>query len=477
MSLEQVPVGSLMPDRFKSILTERQSEELDRAIERSHQLLGGRVVWTVNSTSRGGGVAEMLWSLVAYARGAGVNARWTVIEGSEDFFRTTKRIHNMLHGSEGDGLGLGAEDESVYLGVGAENARELGRLVRPTDVVLLHDPQTGGLVAPLRETGAKVIWRCHVGVDTANDNVRAAWRFLLPHIRDADAYVFSRDSFIWDDLDRSRAVIIPPSIDAFSAKNQDLSPAHTAAILHAAGIQNGTTAPGSPTFVRHDGTPGRVDRRAELHESRMLESTDRVVVQISRWDRLKDHAGVLDAFREGIAPVSDAHLVLAGPSAAAVSDDPEGLAVLEEITARREACPEPVRDRVHLASLPMEDAEENAAIVNALQRRADVIAQKSLAEGFGLTVSEAMWKGRPVVASDVGGIRDQIFEGETGVLVEPADLEGFAEAVRGLLDDPERAERLGHAAREQVRSAFLGPRHLTQYVELFGALLGTPAAA
>jgi trehalose synthase len=199
-------------------------------------------------------------------------------------------------------------------------------------------------------------------------------------------------------------------------------------------------------------------------------------VQISRWDRLKDHAGVLEAFREDIAPRGPGHLVLAGPAAAAVSDDPEGKEVLEEITALREDCSREVRRRVHVASLPMEDAEENAAIVNALQRRADVIAQKSLAEGFGLTVSEAMWKGRPVVASDVGGIRDQISDGETGVLVQPRDLSRFAEAVRELLGDSERAGRLGAAAREQVRDAFLGPRHLTQYVELFIGLISAPDA-
>jgi trehalose synthase len=195
------------------------------------------------------------------------------------------------------------------------------------------------------------------------------------------------------------------------------------------------------------------------------------VVQVSRWDRLKDPVGVLDSFRQQIAPRSDAHLVLAGPSTAAVADDPEGTEVLSEVARLRAGCSAELRDRVHLLSLPMDDIGENAAIVNALQRRADVAVQKSLAEGFGLTVAEAMWKARPVVASRVGGIREQIAEGDTGLLVDPHDLDGFGDAVLSLLRDPGRARTMGDRAREEVRELFLGPRHLRQYVDLFEHLL------
>ena len=169
------------------------------------------------------------------------------------------------------------------------------------------------------------------------------------------------------------------------------------------------------------------------------------------------------------------HLVLAGPDVFAVDDDPEGAEVLEETEAAWRELPPRVRRRVHLALLPMDDADENAVIVNALQRRADVVVQKSLAEGFGLTVSEAMWKARPVVAADVGGIRDQIEDGVTGRLVEPRDLRAFGLAVRDLLDDPHGAERLGEAAQARVRSDFLGPRHLGQYVALLDAVLSAQA--
>jgi trehalose synthase len=224
-------------------------------------------------------------------------------------------------------------------------------------------------------------------------------------------------------------------------------------------------------FTRRDGTPGRVDRRAELSGSEPLPAGATAIVQVSRWDTLKDPLGILEAFCDGISARTDAHLVLAGPSTAAVADDPEGVEVLAQVGRRRAGCPPPLRDRVHLFSLPMDDVEENAAMVNALQRRADVVVQKSLAEGFGLTVAEAMWKARPVVASRVGGIREQIVEGETGLLVDPRDLGAFSDAVIGLVENPAPAREIGRAAREEVRELFLGPRHLRRYLDLFEELL------
>jgi trehalose synthase len=469
-ALKHVQVAPLPPVRFKEILSEDQSRVLDETIERGDELLSGRVVWNVNSTMRGGGVAEMLASLVAYARGAGVDSRWVVMRGDPDFFRVTKRIHNMLHGSEGEGDGLGPEARRTYESTCAVAARELAELTEPGDLVVLHDPQTAGLVQPLLDDGARVVWRCHVGVDLPNDTAREAWRFLLPHVAPADAYIFSREAFAWDDLDRSRVVIIPPSIDAFSAKNQSLAPDTVGAILAAAGIAEGESTV-TAQFARQDGSRGRVNRQADLNGTRPLPAGARAIVQVSRWDRLKDHAGVLRAFCDHVATASDAHLILAGPSTAAVADDPEGPGVLREVLATREGCFAEARDRVHVVSLPMVDPEENAAIVNALQRSAAIVVQKSLAEGFGLTVAEAMWKGRPVVASRVGGIQDQIVDGDSGVLVDPLDLDAFGLAVRDLLGDPGRAEELGRRAREDVRDSFLGPRTLAQYVELFGGLL------
>ena len=476
MGIEHVPVAPIPPQRFMDILQAEQAEEFEHTISRGRALVGQRVIWNVNSTARGGGVAEMLASLLAYTRGAGLDARWVVIGGDPGFFRVTKRIHNMLHGSPGDGMGLGADDAAAYLDTAASNARELVPLIRRSDIVLLHDPQTAGLVEPVRACGAHVVWRCHVGIDSADEFARAAWEFLLPHVQLADAVVFSRRAYVWEGLDEARVSVIPPSIDAFSAKNQALAPAVVTAILRAAGVEPGTPN-GRPAFVRMDGTPGRVDRRVELSGSLPLPADVPAVIQVSRWDRLKDPVGVLDSFRDRIAPRSDTHLVLAGPSTAAVADDPEGAEVLSEVARRRAGCPPEIRDRIHLLSLPMDDIEENAAIVNALQRRGDVVVQKSIAEGFGLTVAEAMWKARPVVASRVGGIREQIVEGDTGLLVDPRDLPGFADAVLGLIREPERAREIGDGAREAVRELFLGPRHLRQYVDLFEQLLRAAARA
>ena len=196
-------------------------------------------------------------------------------------------------------------------------------------------------------------------------------------------------------------------------------------------------------------------------------------MQVSRWDRLKDPVGVIEGFAQHIAPSGDeVHLILAGPAVAAVSDDPEGQEVLQECRDVWDTLDADVKGKVHLACLPMEDAEENAAIVNALQRRADVVVQKSLAEGFGLTVAEGMWKSRPLVASKIGGIQDQIVHGESGLLIDdPRDLESYGKAVVELLSDDERSFEMGSKARDRVRDEFLGARSLIQYVNLFEELL------
>jgi trehalose synthase len=471
-ALTHVPVAPLPPQRFRQLLGPRY-EEVAEGIRRAQDLFAGRAVWHVNSTARGGGVAELLQSLLAYARGAGVDARWVVIEGNPDFFTITKRIHNHLHGSSGDGGELGEDERDKYEAALSANASELADAVVPGDVVFLHDPQTAGLVPGMRAAGGRVVWRCHVGVDMANDLARETWSFLRPYVEKAEAYVFSRREFVWDGLDPARVWIVPPSIDAFSPKNQDLAAPVVGAILGAAGLStvDGTEA---PTFSREDGTPGRVERRASLDEAEPLTPRAKLVTQVSRWDRLKDPAGVLRAFAEHVED-SDAHLMLAGPSVGAIADDPEGAEVLGEVREQCGALELDVRERVHLAQLPMEDAEENAAIVNALQRRSDVVVQKSLAEGFGLTVAEAMWKARPVVASRVGGIQDQIVDTESGLLVDdPADLVGFGTAIDGLLRDPVRAARLGEAARERVRDQFLGTRQLIQYLNLLDRLVNNP---
>jgi trehalose synthase len=465
--LGHVDISPVGPERFGDVLSPARLEAFEAGVREARDVLGGREVWNVNSTARGGGVAELLRPLVAYARGAGVDAHWAVIEGDPAFFTVTKRLHNKLHGIPGDGGPLDDDARRTYERPLEQSAADLAARLRPGDVVILHDPQTAGMTRAVREAGASVVWRCHIGLDVPNDHAREAWAFLRPYVVDADAYVFSRRAFAWENLDDSRIHLIAPSIDAFAPKNQDLDAGTVAAVLRTAGIVAG--GDGQPaTYRRQDATPGRVDSRAELIEDQPLTPDDPVVLQVSRWDALKDPLGVIEGFA---AHVPGAHLVYAGPAVEAVSDDPEGERVLREAIEAREALPEEARRRIHLAALPMDDAEENAIIVNALQRHAAVVVQKSLAEGFGLTVAEAMWKARPVVASRIGGIQDQIVDGDSGVLLDdPRDLEAYGAALRDLLADPPAAERMGARARDRVRDEYLSARSLLEYLELIRTL-------
>lgn len=472
MTLSFPPVTSLDPGRFQPLLGDEYAE-VEAAIERANELFRGRVVWHVNSTERGGGVAELLQSLLGYARGAGVDMRRVVIGGTPDFFKVTKRIHNHLHGWAGDDGTLGDVERTVLVDAVRGDIAELAAEVRPGDIVYCHDPQTSALVEPMIEAGATVVWRCHVGIDTADDLVRGAWDVLRPLIAPAHAYVFSRRDYVWDGLAEDKLWIVPPSIDAFSPKNQELAPETVAAILGQAGI--GPHDGRDTVFTRLDGTPGRVDRQAELDQDMPIPADAPLVAQISRWDRLKDPVGVLRGFAEHCHHPG-AHIILAGPAVAAVADDPEAAEVLAEMRAMRATLEPGVRERTHLACLPMDDVAENAAIVNALQRRADVVVQKSLAEGFGLTVAEAMWKHRPVVASRRGGIQDQIPSENQGLLLDdPTDLAAFGATLDELLGQDDRRAEIGAAAHDWVAERFLGTSHLLLYLRLLDRLLSRPA--
>lgn len=471
--LTEVEVPTLDPDRLRGVLTADALAGFEHTLTRGRELLASRTFWNVNSTAQGGGVAEMLSSLIGYTRGGQADARWVVIEGDREFFRITKRLHNRLHGHNGDEGPLSEDERAAYERCTRANAELLAHQIRPTDVVLLHDPQTAGMIPRLLDTGAAVMWRSHVGIAPPNELTREAWRFLMPYVERAHAYVFSQLDYVWEGLDPAKLMVIPPSIDAFSPKNHAMAFTSVTAVLRAAGLAaDRYHRHARALFERLDGTVARVASSAQLVEEQQLWLGVPALVQVSRWDRLKDPAGVLAAFAEHVhAEEEEPHLVLAGPDVTAVADDPEGREVFAEIEALWSTLPRRIRRRVHLALLPMSDSDENAVIVNALQRRADVIAQKSLAEGFGLTVAEAMWKGRPVVASAVGGIREQIEDGRTGLLVDPGDLGTFGARVSMLLNDPHRAERMGEAARTRVREMYLGPRHLGQYVELLERVL------
>jgi trehalose synthase len=282
--------------------------------------------------------------------------------------------------------------------------------------------------------------------------------------------VFSRASYAWRGLDKSKVTVIPPSIDPFAPKNNLLTTARVGAILINAGLMSGFAA-ATPYYVRASGSIGLIERKAEVFEVAPTSAASRVVVQVSRWDRLKDPIGVMTGFIEFVPASTAAHLMLAGPEVGAVADDPEGAGVLDETLRSWRALPDTARQRVHIACLPMQDLEENAAIVNALQRRAEIVVQKSLAEGFGLTVSEAMWKARPVVASRVGGIQDQVQHERSGMLLDdPSDLRAYGNAVSRLLAEPAVSSDMGLEAQERVRENYLNDRHLRQYADLFSRL-------
>jgi trehalose synthase len=475
--MRHVEIQPLPPERLALLLDPDRGDRFLRRIEQARDLLGSRVVWNINATASGGGVAEMLQTLLAYGRGAGVDTRWLVLRGTPEFFAITKRIHNVVHGQPGDGGPLGEPERRLYETVLADNLTSIVHEVRRGDIVLLHDPQAAGLAQGLTATGAHVVWRCHIGRDEPNACTDLGWAFLRPYLEDPEAFIFSRLAYAPPWIDPRKVWVIPPSIDPFTAKNQDLTDDQVEDVLRTAHLCRDVSSTRSPVrFARRDG-------RSELmrqHHGLLVDGTApppmdaRLVVQVSRWDRLKDMAGVMRGFADHIGELpDDAHLMLVGPEVSGVSDDPEGAQVLADcIGTWRQLAPQ-TRERIHLVCLPMDDVDENALMVNALQRHAYAVVQKSLVEGFGLTVTEAMWKGRPVIASAIGGIRDQIVDGESGLLIaDPDDLEAFAGALRRVLGDPALATRLGRAGRERVRDKFLGDTHLIRYVELFALLYG-----
>jgi trehalose synthase len=468
MQLREVQVRALPPERLTPLIGEERAAQFAMTAKAARELLDGRSVCNVNSTAAGGGVAELLQTLLAYARGAGVNARWAVIEGNPRFFEITKRIHNHLYGSAGDGGPLGRRERADYEATLHDNLDGLLSIVRPGDALLLHDPQTAGLAPALAARDITLVWRCHVGIDHQNERSAIGWEFLQPYLEHVDAFVFSRAEFAPSFVPRDRIVVIPPSIDPFSAKNEPIPRDDAIRILQYVGLLDGGSSQPVVTFTRRDGSPGRIDRHIDLLQTGPAPGADvPIVLQASRWDSMKDMPGVMAAFASHITEMRDAHLILAGPSAHGVADDPEAAEVLDTCMVAWSRLPEYARTRIHLACVAMTDADEAAAIVNALQLHATVVTQKSIAEGFGLTVAEAMWKARPVVGSAVGGIVDQIVHGETGYLVDdPNDLDAFAGALRTLLDEPVAATEMGLRGHTRANSLFLGDRHLEQWAGL-----------
>ena len=462
-------------DRY---LAEPMIERVREAQQQAGELLAGRTVWMVNSTAWGGGVAQLLRTLLPYWKGAGIDVRWVVLAGSGEFFRVTKRFHNHLQGQPGDGDVLGIGELTILDRAALYHARALASLLAPGDVVVLNDPQTAAMSVPLERAGATVIWSCHIGIDHDNEYSRNAWRCLRPRLTGVRRFVFSRYTSLPEWLGGAETSILTPGIDPGSAKNLPMQAGAARAVLQHLGLAAGVPAV-PPDYHRTDGSTATLAARPTVLDSDGAPdwSRDPVVVSLARWDRIKDPLGVLDGFLERVLAATGAHLLLAGPDTGQVADDPEAEAVLAAVRGRWRRLPPRARARVHLACLPLTPPEENAAMVNAIQRQAAVVVKKSLQEGFGLGVTEAMWKARPLVASAVGGHLEQVQHRHSGLLAEPADTGAFGDAIAELLQQPALAARLGQTARQRARALFLNDRHFVRWVEVFGSALEPRAGA
>lgn len=483
--VDVLEIGTKSLDPFASLFDVAEFKQIRQKLEDTVEGMYAEVqnskprFFHVNSTSSGGGVSEILWFLVKYFNGIGINTRWLVIKGDEEFFRITKRIHNGLHGYNAEGGMLFGAEHTHYQHICEQNLEEILKVVQKGDVCVLHDPQTAGLIEGLKKAGVYCVWRCHIGSELKqNFFTLRSWKFLRSYVLNADRFVFTLKGCVPDWIPLEKVHIIQPSIDPFTPKNQDLPEDVCERILFKAGLIEDDSSPEerhSAQFSRSDGKEAEVENPADvMHAGPLPKLSDGpLIVQVSRWDHLKDMGGVMRAFAEEVLPkFPEANLILAGPEVASVTDDPEGLGVLRSVVKLwRELSPSD-RAHVEITTLPMDDIEENAAIVNALQRRATIICQKSLFEGFGLTVTEAMWKGTAVVASGIGGIKAQITDQKEGLLIDnPTDLRQFGRLLNELLGDPQLRKKLASNARDKVRRNYLPIRHLQQYAELFQEML------
>lgn len=369
--------------------------------------LNGKIVQNVNSTFVGGGVAEILSRMIPLLNELGVDARWDIIKGNDPFFQVTKKFHNAIHGRAEV---ITPEDFETFLETSEKNIQDF-KLTG--DIMFIHDPQPIVLITLKKEVGKKWLWRCHIDVSRPSQDV---WSFLRPYIVNYDAAVFSAPSF--SQTLPIRQFLISPSIDPLSDKNKEI-PVHVV----------------DSAFAKYK-----------------IPQDKPIITQVSRFDYLKDPVGVIQAFKL-VKRTIDCRLVLAGGTA---SDDPEGDKVLAEVNIAANGDPD-----IHVLLVP-----PNSDIdINALQRGSTIVLQKSIKEGFGLTVSEALWKGKPVVASAVGGIPLQVKNKFTGLLSHGID--GTAFAIKQLLTNPEYAAQLGRNGREHVRQNFLITRHIKDYLLAF----------
>ncbi|MFE7125491.1 glycosyltransferase [Streptomyces sp. NPDC057617] len=451
--LSRAPLSWLEP----IVGTERVAS-VEAELRAASDRLDGRTVWHISDNPARGGVAELLRGNLPYLSGGGISTRWATLDAPPEFRQFTKALYYHLCGvapASPTKKSMPATDlehgRRLYERVCKEAAARLASVMDRRSVVVLHDHQTAGLIPHLREAGCTVLWRAHIGSALRQELAAPAWDFLSRYLPSAHRHIASYLGVLPANLSEADSHIVPPSINPLSPKNLFLQPGiDPSRLLAAAGlIQNGIEAvPGVHAFndllLRH---PVRIVRSGGP-----VPVDAPLVTQVSRWDRVKDIPGVIRGFTEHVDPAFGAHLLLVGPS---TTGDRQAQQVFEECREIWSALGKG-RERVHLVQVPTDNPSEHALTINAIQRRSTIVIQKSLAEGFGLTVSEAAWKGRPVVAAPVGGIQQQIEHGATGLLLSgPRDLQGLGEAINRLLGDRGYADELGRNGRERVLRHFL----------------------
>ena len=460
-------------------------EEFTAEVGPTAKKIGDRTIWMINSTATGGGVAEMLPSQMRILRGLGVKIEWLVIEADDHhFFDLTKRIHNAIHGA---GTGEFSEEERIiYEEVNKHNLPKALEYIQDGDLVVIHDPQPMPLAAMLRkEKDIKLVWRCHIGLEEHNDITRGVWDFLMPYLDAYDRYVFSLPGYVIDQI-KDRTSIIPPAIDPLSHKNRTLWMAKCIGILQQSGVTNHHKPLLYPYYkhqvrrVMPDGSFNSVN-----HDSDLDLIYRPAVLQVSRWDRLKGFKELMDAFilmkernesREDKTAITYkrikyTRLVFGGPDPAFVSDDPEGMEVLNELIEQYKNVSAELQEDIAILLLPLDNPKENALIVNALQRSSSFVVQNSIQEGFGLTATEAMWKQRPVLVSGASGLRFQVQDGVNGLINEdPTNIQELTNVLENMLNSPKERDKWGFNARNRVIDKFTLFSQINNWLKLLSEL-------
>ena len=493
--IRKVEIAPASPLSEYSAIPEYQAaiEELKSRANDLRTRLKGHTLWLVNSTDKGGGVAEMLPKQIQIFRNLGIHTEWAVIQTQEEpFFHFTKRIHNMIHGMQKGSPEIREEELEAYEKVNRENAESFKKLIKRGDMLVVHDPQPMALGSMLKEDlGIATVWRSHIGTNKDNEHTKSVWKFLEKYSSNYDFGVFSAKEYVPYFFENSSFSLIHPAIDPLSYKNRSLTPSEIGSILSNAQLEK----VGHPVLSPNYSSPARrLQGDGSFKEAYLPENFGffyrPIVTQISRWDRLKGFQPLIEAFvllKQRLAKkkknmdslqakcIEISRLALAGPTPESIQDDPEGQEVLAELTSfYKSIAPEYQKD-IGLFALPMDSLKNNALMVNALQSCSSIMVQNSLEEGFGLTVTEAMWKGKALLGTHAVGIREQIREKESEgrLLKNPEDTEEVAEALESMLGEKEPCLLYGQRAHKRVYEDFLVFKQMNKWLALLSNLLSS----